>query len=89
MENNLISHSITVDDRKTLNLTGIKEVVSFDDVTINVKSIMGRISVKGDKLHIVSFDENVGLLNITGLITSITYLSDSDSNGGFFSRLFR
>ena len=56
MDNGLISHTITVEDRKSINITGVSEVVFFDDVTVNIKSIMGKISIKGDKLHIVSFD---------------------------------
>ena len=89
MENNLISHSVSIEDRKSLNITGVNEVVSFDDVTVNLKSNMGKITVKGDKLHISSFDEDLGVLNITGLIHGIIYISDSKSTGGFLSKLFR
>ncbi len=89
MDNSLISHSVSVDDRKSVNITGVSEVISFDDITINLKSIMGKISVKGEKLHITSFDEDVGVLNITGLIHGIVYIADSESSGGFFSKLFR
>ena len=89
MENSLMSHTVSIDDRKTVNITGVNEVIGFDDVTINLKSNMGKISIKGEKLHISSFDEDVGILNINGLIHGIVYIADSDSSGGFFSKLFR
>lgn len=89
LENGLVSHSISIDERKSINITGVSEVVFFDDVTVNIKSIMGKISIKGDKLHIVSFDEDIGVLNITGLIHGVIYIADSNSSGGFLSKLFR
>lgn len=89
MDNNLIDHSISIDDRKSIYMTGISEVISFDDVTVNIKSVMGKIAIKGDKLHIVSFDESAGVLNVTGFIHGVIYISESASNGGFLQRLFR
>lgn len=89
MDTALISHNINIDDRKILVSTGINKVISFDDETINLESVMGRITIKGDELHVSSFDEDVGSIKISGTIHGVIYLTDSKNQSGFFSKLFR
>ena len=82
------NHNIIIEDRKKLTLSGVKDVISFDDETLLLVTVLGRLTVKGAGLHIVNFDTASGDLFAEGKIYAAGYTSD-EKNGGFFSRVFR
>ena len=82
------NQNIIIEDRKKLTLTGVKDVISFDDETLLLETVLGRLTVKGAGLHIVNFDTASGDLFAEGKIYAAVYTSD-EKNGGFFSRVFR
>jgi sporulation protein YabP len=87
-ENVRCNHNIIVENRKKLTFTGIKNVLSFDDETLLLDSVMGKITVKGAALHINNYDTNSGELTAEGKLYAIAYVGE-EKNGGFFSRLLR
>ena len=87
-ENNRINQNIILENRKKLNLTGIKDVVSFDDETVILDTALGRLTVKGEGLHISSFNTERGDLTAVGNVIALVYTTEEKS-GGVFSRLFR
>lgn len=87
-ENNRINQNIILENRKKLNLTGVKDVVSFDDETVILDTALGRLTVKGDGLHISSFNTESGELIAEGNVIALVYTTEEKS-GGVFSRLFR
>ena len=82
-------HNVIIDNREKLNVSGVTDVVSFDEETILLKTVMGKITVKGENLHIVSFDNDIGDLVTEGKIHAVIYMSDDKESVGFFSKLFR
>lgn len=82
------NHNIIIEDRKKLTLSGVKDVISFDDETLLLETALGRLTVKGAGLHIVNFDTASGDLFVEGKIYAAVYTSEERS-GGFFSRVFR
>ena len=82
------NQNIIIEDRKKLTLSGVKDVISFDDETLLLETVLGRLTVKGAGLHIVYFDTASGDLFAEGKIYAAVYTSD-EKNGGFFSRVFR
>lgn len=82
------NHNIIIEDRKKLTLSGVKDVISFDDETLLLETALGRLTVKGAGLHIVNFDTASGDLFAEGKIYASVYTSEERS-GGFFSRVFR
>lgn len=82
------NHNIIIEDRKKLTLSGVKDVISFDDETLLLETVLGRLTVKGVGIHIVNFDTASGDLFAEGKIYAAVYTSD-EKNGGFFSRVFR
>ena len=82
------NQNIIIEDRKKLTLSGVKDVISFDDETLLLETVLGRLTVKGAGLHIVNFDTASGDLFAEDKIYAAVYTSD-EKNGGFFSRVFR
>ena len=90
MEENLnVYQNIIIESRKKLNISGVKDVTSFDDETILLDSKLGKMTVKGENLHIENFNTETGDLMATGQIHAVVYMSDGKSSGGFISRIFR
>lgn len=81
--------SVNISNRKTVCISGVKEVLLFDDETINLDSILGKISIKGENLRVTDFNEEIGELKANGTIHGVIYLSDSGEKCGFFSRVFK
>lgn len=90
MEENVnIIQNVIIENRKKINISGVKEVISFDEETILLDSALGKITVKGEDLHVESFITDTGELSVNGKIYAAVYMSDVKSSGGFISRLFR
>lgn len=83
-----LSHNIIIEDRKKMTLSGVKDVLSFDEETVVLETTLGRLTVKGSGLHIINFDTSSGDLSAEGRLYAVVYTSDEKS-GGVFSRLFR
>ena len=82
-------HNLIMEDRKTLTLTGISDVDSFDEQTVVLITDIGELIIKGDSLQIKGFSVESGELSLEGRIDSLSYQEVNKKNGGFFSRLFR
>lgn len=80
-------HSVYIDDRKSMKLTGICEIDSFDEQTVVLNTDLGRLTVKGDGLKITGLDVDSGDCGISGSIYGLAYTDDNSS--GFLKRLFR
>lgn len=89
LEENYSSQNIIIEGRKRLEISGIKDVISFDEETLLLDSVMGRITVKGEGLHIESFNTQSGDLTAAGKIHAAVYMSDAKAQGGLLSKLFR
>ena len=72
-----IVQNVILENRKKLTLTGIKDVLSFDDEIIVVESELGLINVKGNDLKVNKISVETGDVIIEGIIKMIEY-SDKD-----------
>ncbi len=83
-----LNHSIIVENRKKFTLSGIREVFSFDEESIMLKTDMGKLAIKGENLKIVNFNTDSGDLLGEGKLYAMAYVTE-EKNTGLFSRLFR
>ncbi len=88
-KSNYTDHNVIIDSRKKLSISGVKDVVSFDDETAILVTVMGKMTVKGENLKMISFDNESGSIAAEGRIHAVVYMSDAERSGGFLSRLFR
>ncbi|ORX23554.1 sporulation protein YabP [Thermoanaerobacterium sp. PSU-2] len=84
--------NISVQNREKMQITGVDNVVSFDDETVVLETSMGILTIKGQELHINKLNLDDGNVSIDGELISIVY-SDKGGlmgkSGGFLSRMFR
>ena len=90
MEENLNTvQNVIIESRKRLNISGVKDVTSFDDETILLDTVFGRMTIKGENIRLESFNTTTGDIVANGKIHAVVYMSDAKTSGGFFSRLLR
>ncbi len=86
----VLDHSVNINERKSIVITGIKKLNSFDDSEFFIDSVMGSMLIKGEKLELTSLDTYAGKISIKGNINSLNYLDDKKmKNESMFSRLFK
>ena len=86
-----ISHKLTLDNRKEASITGVKDVVSFDEKEILLQTADGKLQIRGSGLHVKGLDLEKGEAALAGHVDSLVYLSkDSPQREEtLLKRLFR
>ncbi|MBQ9081130.1 MAG: YabP/YqfC family sporulation protein [Clostridia bacterium] len=79
-------HSLTVEQRKKISMTGVESVTSFSPQQINLTLANGKLTVTGDNLKVTAFSKTSGTFSATGNILGIKYNS---SHGGKLSGFFK
>ena len=83
-------HSVKIEDRESICLTGVTDVLSFDEDSITADTDMGVLSIKGEGLHVTRLDLEQGILNIDGSVSALEYSSGYGKNkGSMLSRIFK
>ncbi len=80
-------HSLSLEDRGKLSVTGVEDVESFDEAVIVMNTSQGNLIVRGSGLHIGKINLEVGELRVEGLISDLSY-EEKSSSGGFWSKVF-
>ncbi len=67
-------HSVILEQRKNLSVSGVESVVAFSEVKI-ILSLLGgeRMSVIGSDLKITAFSKTSGAFSAEGTVTGISY----------------
>lgn len=66
-------HSITLENKELLNVTGVENVDNFNDEVVVLITNKGKLTIKGEKLNISKLNVDEGKLVVKGLINSIVY----------------
>ena len=88
----LVSHNITITERKNIIISGVKKIDSFDNEEFLLETNMGYIVIKGSELEIIKLDTYQGNVSIKGHINSLTYMENGknkEKEEGVFSKLFK
>ncbi len=83
----LKKHRIEMIDRTSVSITGVSDVINFDEGSVVLETSGGILSIDGQELHIVSLNVDSGEISISGSVSGIIYPgSISKSGGGFFRK---
>lgn len=67
-------HKLMLERQKGGTITGIRDVISFDEKEILLHTEDGKLSIKGETLHVKHLDLEHGELSLEGRIDSLAYL---------------
>ena len=85
-------HKVTMTNRRSCDINGVKDVLSFDEHEILLETEQGMLMIKGDELHVNRLTLDKGEVDVDGKIDSFTYSDVANSgnkNESFLSKLFR
>ncbi len=87
----LPAHKLVMQNRETVELTGITDVASFDDTIIELETVEGAVRFVGEGLHVKSLILEKGEVEIMGRIQEIVYHESGKEKTmrGMLGRLFR
>ena len=83
--------NIILENREKLSISGVLDVLSFDDQIVILETELGLLTVKGDNLRINKLSLDTAEVIIDGEIYNLGY-SEKDVNqksGGLFNKIFR
>ncbi|HZK25569.1 MAG TPA: sporulation protein YabP [Oscillospiraceae bacterium] len=86
------NHRVVIDNRETLDVTGVVHVDSFDDEEVVLETEQGLLAIRGEDLHIKKLNLEIGELAIEGLIIELAYSENKhlrDRGKNLFERLFK
>ena len=92
VENISLTHGISINERKSMYITGVNKIESFDEEEFLIETSMGYLAIKGSNLEIVRLDTKDGILSIKGTIDSFSYfdsMKKSSKSTSFFDKLFK
>ena len=85
-------HHLDLMNRGTGSVTGIQDVVAFDENQIVLDTDMGLLTVKGKGLHVSRLTLEKGEVDIEGTVDSLVYSSNETyrkQGESLFARLFK
>ena len=85
------AHKLIWNNRKTMMVTGVLDVLSFDLNEILLETEQGMLMVKGTDLHVNRLSVEKGEVDLSGNIDSIAYsgVNQGGQNESFLSKLFK
>lgn len=91
METSGVNNIISINERKSIIITGVKKIESFDNEEFLLITNLGTILLKGENLEMIKLDTLEGNVSIKGKIDALEYL-DSKEKGkesSLFTKLFK
>lgn len=85
------THRLSLIGRKTLSLTGVKEVISFDAKEVILETVQGILLLRGDEMNVTRLLVEKGEVDLEGRIDSLVYTErgkGSKRSESFAKRLF-
>ena len=81
-----LPHKLTLTDRKSMTMTGVTEVISFDENAVVLKTSLGLLTVHGQGLQLKNLSVEGGQVAVDGTVSAFVY---EEPRGGGLRRLFR
>ena len=91
MVNTNVIQNLLLENRNKLSISGVLDVISFDDQIVIVETELGLLTVKGDNLRINKLSIDTSEVIVEGDIISLIYSQkELDKKGeGFLSKIFK
>lgn len=78
-------HRLSLSQRSQLTMTGVSEVVSFEDNAVVLKTSLGTLVVQGRELKLKTLSLEGGQVAVDGTVSALIY---EEPRGGWARRLF-
>ena len=82
-----IPHKLALEERGKLTMTGVTEVISFEEDAVVLRTSLGTLIVHGRELQLRTLSLDGGQVAVEGSISALVY-EEPKAAGGILRRLF-
>ena len=86
MEEAHLPHKLQLNERESLTMTGVAEVVSFNENTVVLQTSLGLLVIQGQQLQLKNLTLEGGQVAVEGSIRALSYEEPRQTG---WRRLFR
>ena len=83
------SHNVILENREKMMISGVVDVISFDEQEIVMMTELGELTINGEGLNILNLSRETSELDVEGEISLLSYSRRTEQKNGLLSRLFR
>lgn len=87
--NNGIIQNLVLENREKLSISGVNDVLSFDDELVMVETELGLLTIKGNNLRINKLSIDTSEVIVEGEIIYLSYNNSKKEDYNFFGKLFK
>ena len=81
-----LPHKLTLNERRALTVSGVTEVVSFDETAVIAHTDLGTLVVQGKDLQLKTLLPEGGQVGVEGMISAVIY-EEPRAPGNLWRRL--
>ena len=81
-------HSLHIENRSRIVLTGVTDVGSFDESMVRLETSAGSLQIQGENLQVTKLSLESGDITVDGAVNAVSYAASGGRNVGFFSKVF-
>ena len=89
--NTNVIQNLVLENRKKLSVSGVNDVLSFDDQVVMVDTELGLLTVKGENKRINKLSLDTAEVIVEGEISSLSYSQNKQekNSGTILSKIFK
>ncbi len=86
-----VIQNLVLENREKLSVSGVLDVLSFDDQVVMIETELGLLTVKGQNLRINKLSIDTSEVIVEGEISYLAYSegAQNKSSGGILSKIFK
>ena len=81
-------HKLTLNERKSLTMTGVTEVLRFEESAVMLRTSLGTALIQGQELKLKTLSLEGGQVAVDGTVSALVY-EEPRQGGSWLSRLLR
>ena len=85
-----VLQNLILENREKLNVSGVNDVLSFDDQVVIIETELGLLTVKGENLKINKLNIDTSEVIVEGKVDNLSYSEHQTKNEGvIFGKIFK
>lgn len=86
-----VIQNLVLENREKLSVSGVVDVLSFDDQVVMIETELGLLTVKGENLRINKLSIDTSEVIVEGQISYLSYSDNNQENNakGLISKIFK
>ena len=78
-----LPHKLTLNRREQLTVTGVDEILGFDEHTVILHTDLGLLCIHGEELELKELSVEAGQMALTGKVSAMIYEQPRTKSGLF------